>query len=766
MSFMSNPILKFISNVFLQKPFSEYSSLSDNTIESEAYEIRKLIDERIDKVLFIPEANILLVKTGEYLWKINADGYVIDTWDSKGCMFSSGYCFTEDYYVDWVHTGNKARQKYSKLVDARNMSEVDLIRYLDKAEVVEFFADYKRGSYKRKDSDRLGMAFLKMKDHTVALDITNHYDRIDTHCDKIKYEFYFGEGEYQKIGWDKSCLDKYQKKYQDKLQFVGNSLPYTYDWEDKSQSVFIQKFVKEGYVIREGFFFSLWMTIINGLTRIVGQPIVNKWFLFEGHWLGTAYLQIEHHAERLNFKVQATYDESDTVKSTPIAMIDFPSHKNAEMKFIRGNGLYALRKKISHITKAEKELEQNNIILGHSSSYRTHNPWQPVFAGLMSTPTANYHRSNRSKKGRSDSARNRLPTWGKIHFYNSKDEPHNYLSDNAAVPTGLYSIPKKLSFNWEGDNTNSAFKLYLDNGQFAWYHLHDANTDEYHLYAPDTDVYLELIFDEAEMVAAFQALDKGKYPLQLELQMEKKGTTAASLSVYLRNKKQRIQFKNNQYAYNKPRYFNDEPFFTQQFEKSKLEIEYENALKDGEELQAYLDVASDIAKNSPYAKEYASALFSQTNELINISATKNDAKTAEKVIVHFLDKILPYTGRTGKAEDVALNAEVIASNSLAHAISTRNKELSTVILEKLLGKNFEIKEINNGTLLFNLACYYAVYKDKNRLLLAARQAMIRGKQADQFMKEVDFKEYWNDPDFMKMLAAAPVASGETEQSNK
>ena len=98
-----------------------------------------------------------------------------------------------------------------------------------------------------------------------------------------------------------------------------------------------------------------------------------------------------------------------------------------------------------------------------------------------------------------------------------------------------------------------------------------------------------------------------------------------------------------------------------------------------------------------------------------------------------------------KSEDVASNALVAANESVY------NDDLAALVFAKLLGSNYDITMIKNDILLFNLACYYSIHKEKKLMLIATQQALRHGKKAQQFMADTDFKQYWGDVDFQGVL---------------
>lgn len=747
-------MLGIISKLVLSKTFDDYHSLSDNLVESEHYEIKKLINGDIDAILYSKETNSVLVMAGRYLWKINDKGYVTDTFSGTSDLQGSGIQLStdrwsngtdENYWLkrfnDWLYTGDKSEHTINDFIESNNLTDAQLISRFDKADVVEFFTFHKE----KINNAELKISLLKEKNRWTALNITGRFGEVDETCKEYK-------NNNQTI-WRESCLEGYVRKQAPKLIALQDNLPYKPDFEDETQPLHIKKFVKDFYYYEEGFGSWLGMNIL-GKTLLSGLP----GSLPGSYWFGTGYFQLTHNAEPLNFKAFVSNEDGRTNFSN-ISIYNLPGGVNDAMKFIKITykggehdsyhkiekvvkyhendvGLYVIRKKASLSPEAIAATNKSNIHFGQRPTYYTHNPWLPVFTG----------------KFIQEKSRNSI--WGDIVFFNTEDDPYHYLLNAAAVPAGLHSIPRTLTFSWEGRGINSAYKLYLNDENFVWLDLNRFTND----------VFFELNFDEAEIIEAFKQLDSKGQPLQLEMHMAEIEKTSAKLLIRLRSDKESVELKHVTYKYAEPVYGGDDKKQAIVFEKDKLKIQFERAMLDKKYLHDYMEISTGIASNSPHVKEYASFLIGQSNELINKNTGTDDKVTAEKIVYHFINDLLPYTGRVGKKEEVAINIEIIASNSLAFAILTKNDDLSSIVFEKLLGPDFNIAALKNKTLLFNLACYHAVHNEKGPFLEAMRQSLKLGMTADKFMSDADFKDYWNDAEFKNTLVIESQVDTKTKSA--
>ncbi|WP_075343470.1 leucine-rich repeat domain-containing protein [Tenacibaculum agarivorans] len=144
--------------------------------------------------------------------------------------------------------------------------------------------------------------------------------------------------------------------------------------------------------------------------------------------------------------------------------------------------------------------------------------------------------------------------------------------------------------------------------------------------------------------------------------------------------------------------------------------------------------------------DYAFDMANFTTKLLINSLMKGDFVAAKNVFLHYAEKLLPVVGMNQKTDDVASNAIVLA-------ILAKDKEVETLVFEKLLPKDFKTNDISNEVLAFNLSCYYAKNEKKEEMLGMIRQSLNLGKQPSQFKTDSDFEPYWGDQEFIEVLEA-------------
>ncbi len=109
------------------------------------------------------------------------------------------------------------------------------------------------------------------------------------------------------------------------------------------------------------------------------------------------------------------------------------------------------------------------------------------------------------------------------------------------------------------------------------------------------------------------------------------------------------------------------------------------------------------------------------------------------------------TAKSIKETTVIDNISNIASQGIVLSIVTKNADISKIVFDQILGADFDITKHKNRLLIYNVACYYAINKNKKEMLVAITQARINKVSKQQFLDDADFKKYSNDPDFLHAI---------------
>lgn len=114
---------------------------------------------------------------------------------------------------------------------------------------------------------------------------------------------------------------------------------------------------------------------------------------------------------------------------------------------------------------------------------------------------------------------------------------------------------------------------------------------------------------------------------------------------------------------------------------------------------------------------------------------------AEKIFKNYIEILAPQVGLHTKSSDVASNAIVLA-------FYLNDMTIISKVHEHILGDNMDVETIDNSLLNFNLACYYAITKDKEKLILHTRLSREQGYAKESFYSDKDFYSYKDDEDFI------------------
>jgi hypothetical protein len=185
-------------------------------------------------------------------------------------------------------------------------------------------------------------------------------------------------------------------------------------------------------------------------------------------------------------------------------------------------------------------------------------------------------------------------------------------------------------------------------------------------------------------------------------------------------------------------------------ERAALQSAFKAAMKDSGKVNAYLQLTKDLSEKKSRIKIYMPLIGQQYAELLVKINVDGNVNLARQIFNTFVESLHPAaTGMRDK--DLAYNISVMASQGFILYGDQRDPELPKIIFGKLLEKDYDIKTHKNRTLIYNLACYYALTQDKQNMLAAAQEARKRGTPTEQFMKDADFIHYLRDADFLRVV---------------
>lgn len=181
--------------------------------------------------------------------------------------------------------------------------------------------------------------------------------------------------------------------------------------------------------------------------------------------------------------------------------------------------------------------------------------------------------------------------------------------------------------------------------------------------------------------------------------------------------------------------------------RAQLESAYQHAEQDPGRLAEFMDVSTRLVSKNADAPYYARTMAYYSSKLILKGLEDDNAEFALSVFNHYVDKVFPYTG----SDHYQTN---IIGNTLSLAMVHSLDEVADKVFHTLLGQDFDMTAIDNPLVLYNLACYYALDKQKQNMLTAIRQGLLHGREPGKYRTDPDFSAYLQDADFIKALDAA------------
>ena len=694
-----------ISSLFA-KPSAHYPQLQEQKAATENYEIVKLIDGPIDSVYSNVSSGEFIGQSGSKLWKINTKGEVIDYFDEDG-LYTSGLIIKKEGVIDWVFTGDKQLKPYTKTIDAKAYSQKELFDAFDQADIIEF----------DEVDESTSFAYLYKQGQAWILDISTQGKKIDDFyiTQRVKKDHNLRRDE---TDINASNFENYQKKNQN-LQFLSSfEKKSSASWQMKSIG-FEKEFTHRPHSILGTFFENLARAIFTSRSRQeYGYPAgYIKYELLNAHesikfsifadieydkpwahnfsWLGRE----SENPDALTF-ITINYRRTNLTELNELSLLPY---------YEKDVGLYVLRKKTVH--------NKNNFAA-----------WQLSYSGLHSYD---------SIWGHTHFAQDALPPvyyW----FWQSRPIPEDrqYFWPGRwaqiACPV-LKTLPESMTFHWTDFKANRSFRLVV-NERDAFFYDKD-----------DTKVSITLKFDAAELTRAFQQLSKSTDLIQLNLHMEEK-PRGAELLIHLQDSKQRTPLKKVQIDYQEIPYTPKSPDSIQDSHHTTLFLAYENSLIsfNPDFFLKNLQLLIDRNEIPTYASSI-SYYFARLSYEFNINQKFDENLQLTNFYLNNIHALIK-NNRTYALQHQ--NLAVFASQGIYLGSNTRNKDLNNRIINTFVEQDFDLEQETNRVFLFNVACQYAVNHNKPQMLKMIRRAVELGKMAEDFLKDPDFTDYWQDPDFL------------------
>lgn len=704
-------MLGFLINSVLADSAKEYPRLSANQSTSQDYEIVKLIDGPIDALYQFNNQSLFIAQSNHDLWKINAAGEVIDHINTSD-LYSSGLILEEEGFIDWVFTGDKQQKNYVEKIDASGYSEQQLLDAFNDSEMVEFL-----------DKDEKGLAYLYQNGKITILDISNQREKITN----LVYMSHNIRREYN-IHQDETDINGNRFKNYNKKPGLFSFI--------ESQPSFPRYAAIKGY---EKMTYHRPYSIADTLLEnVLGAIFIRNHRTRKfGYDVGYSYVELKIKDQILKFSVLSD-EKFSSERSHGITWLDPNSADSTGLKFMAVNyrrkyltelnersllpyyendiGLYVLRAKTSHNQFAQAAWQ-----LSYSGLYSYDPIWGYVkFAQTDLAPAYYWFRKRRP-----------LPSSAMMDDYGRRAD---------IVSPILKALPKSLTFNWV-DFKERSFRLVINNRD-AWFYNPD-----------DTHVGLTLEFDSAELEQALQTSGNTE-PLDFNLNMVER-PYGAELVVSVTNgskdiklNKFRFDYQEQAYTPKSPHALPDENLVAlfAAYEKSMLELNPDAFLRSLNE---------HIAKGkvSPYASPI-SYYFAQLGYRFNI-----DSKLGEnaRMMDFYFDKIHPLINYNRADELQHKNLAVFAAQIIYTGSNLQNAELTKKAISAFVERDFDLATESNRAFLFNVACYYALNRNKPEMLKIISRTMDLGRDPQSYLKEKDFTEYWQDPDFLRAIKLPAVA---------
>jgi len=679
-------LLFFFSNSAVAKAPEGYRSIANNKVESEKFELRKTnIDFARMQLLFDPLTNNIIVGNGSNITHC----YKMN---EKGYVVDS---FSRDstLLISGVFFDEFTYVDWAITGNKvpQKYSEIIDADALTEKEFKRYISSADEVDYNKfyGKNERVRV-YLKIKDSWMVLETAKRFNDFSTDINDSHYEV-------------KSTV--YPKKLRNRLVPL-TAESYRNNWKNPDNKIIIKHFKKEGSS-------SSRFMDINGMT-------------WDGDY-GTGYFQIKHQDDVLYFKAHTTksyskfspdievYVVPDEYSSkVNISLIELSRHSKNK-RSVEEAGLYVLRDKINLTDELIEDYEKRGVSFGTYLFHKLKIDWKPVFTGFFEGQGA----------------------LSKINYFTESVEEFN-MPLMSEFESKKRTLPKEIVFNWNGFEGVEGVEGVI-NIMF--------NAEIYQWNVSNKPIYIKLLINREELIETFQMLNVDDRPIEIKMAMEKIDDHHVFLSTWASNGIKSFQLNLIDLVTRDNNSEINEKELTQYFEKARLDLDYQAALKNFSVLPAYFNTSEFIARYSDYTDDYAFVFADQTTKMLIASLSNSDFKHSKQLLMHYIETLMPRTGRNKKADDVA-------SIGLILCINSKDSDTCKIIFDKLLPE-LDVAKLDNEVLLYNLACYYSINNDKANMLKSIKQSIKHGKAAAQFIQDADFKAYKKDTDFLDAINFKP-----------
>ncbi|MBI3560411.1 MAG: hypothetical protein HY080_01650 [Gammaproteobacteria bacterium] len=679
-----------------------------NAAESEHYELTRIsCGKHYYHIYYDPLLNNYLVqKTSHYdscveLVKINSLGVIIGRIVNLPALSGSGLCFGDGKYYDWAITGNATAQSYIAILELNQLTEAQCIALLQECERLEVHEGSKYTATRY---------YLKMPTGWLVLE-KRPADENKT-SDEVR-EITFSLEALAKEYYTTKCI---QRMFA--LVYPAAQERSIYQLDTRIQ---LLSFAKQSYVSKT-------------------YQEINWLYWYGGYGVGS--LQLRHENEHICFK--AFVCQNDAGYCTDFAFYAVPPGVavNTTVLFLRCDrdrvgrrsndqpGLYIVRPKTPLSQPVVAEHEMNGIVFGEALRYARQYPWQPVVK-LDPNRGAIQH----------------------IQYCNGGSERVNVAFTHHRTPVQR-ALPAEIALHWNRNVSKRDFlQMYFNGKMFHW------SANAHLIFSIDAVVH----FDAEEVAEVFAALAMNDTPLQLQIFMEewfeeKYNNDRKFLTVQVSNGVDVIPLRRTVLSVSDlykdtdnnrdNKYYPDRDNYgpVNSFEEAWLKRVYEKALDDVGAAPVFLEAAAFLIhyKTWPGKDNFKLKLSFYYMKLLFGYTIQKEYVSAQAILAQYIENWIPIAG-------LDKYSTFIASEGLALALLCKNDRICEPVFDKILGRDFDIMRLDTMDLLYNLGCFYATHHNKDKMLVAVRQALRHGKEPEQFTTDPDFSDYWRDADFLETL---------------